>query len=267
MKSDPEAGDDYIRLNEQVLRPGDIILVTQSSKTSAAIRLATLSDISHAMVYVEDRSVIDARPGGVRSSNTQRIFLEAARPVYALRLRTPPTPAQLKVIERELRGKIGTRYSETQAALSLVPAKLEADRRQFCSRLVAQAFDAAGIRLVKNPDFCSPGALKRSKLLKRVANATVAVTAEEMAFFESRTDIPELMHEATNALLEGARTFDAAIEDLDDVIRFVAGHPEHDEALCEILDRSGYLDIWRIEQDKNPWQYDLGLMAKEPPKG
>ena len=267
MKSETNNNADYVRLNEQVLRPGDIILVTQSTKTSARIRLATMSDVSHAMVYVEDRSVIDARPGGVRSSNTQRLFLEAARPVHALRLRTAPTAAQLKVIERELRGKIGTRYSERQAALTLVPAKLAGDRQQFCSRLVAQAYAAAGIALVGNPDFCSPGSLKRSKLLEPIADATVPVTPEEIAFFESREDIPELMHEATNSLLDGARTFDPKIEDLDDLNGFIVDHPEHDEEMCRILVDSGYLDIWKIEQSKNPWQYDLELMNGEPDGG
>ena len=267
MKSESETNADYVRLNEQVLRPGDIILVTQSTKMSASIRLATMSDISHAMVYVEDRSVIDARPGGVRSSNTQRLFLEAARPVHALRLRTAPTAAQLNVIERELRGKIGTRYSETQAALTLVPAKLAADRQQFCSRLVAQAYAEAGINLVRNPDFCSPGSLKRSKLLKPIADATVPLAPEEIAFFESREDIPELMHKATNSLLNGARAFDPKIEDFDDLNHFVAAHPEHDETMCRILEDSGYLDIWKIEQAKNPWQYDLDLMNGEPRGG
>lgn len=267
MKTDLETNTDFVRLNEQVLRPSDIILVTQSTKLSAAIRLVTLSDISHAMVYVEDRSVIDARPGGVQSSNTQRLFLEATRPVHALRLRTAPSAAQLRIIERELRGKIGTRYSETQAALTLVPAKLEADRQQFCSRLVAQAFAAAGIDLVANPDFCSPGTLKQSKLLVSIDNATVPVTPEEIAFFDGRTDMPQLMLEATNALLDGARAYDPAIEDFDDLNRFVASHAEQDEAMCDILERSGYLEIWKIEKAKNPWQYDLDLMNCEPERG
>jgi hypothetical protein len=27
-----------------------------------------------------------------------------------------------------------------------------------------------------------------------------------------------------------------------------------------LLETSGYLSIWQIEQNKNPWQYDLALM-------
>src|SRR3546814_18478450 len=67
------------RLNEEVLKPGDIVLVTQRGGVSSTIRALTLSDISHAMVYIEDSSVIDTRPGGVRSANTHRMFFSAYR--------------------------------------------------------------------------------------------------------------------------------------------------------------------------------------------
>src|SRR3546814_14814957 len=69
------------RLNEEVLQPGDIVLVTQRGGVSSTIRAFTLSDISHAMVYIEDRSVIDARPGGGRSANTQRRVFEDRKSV------------------------------------------------------------------------------------------------------------------------------------------------------------------------------------------
>ena len=37
--------------------------------------------------------------------------------------------------------------------------------------------------------------------------------------------------------------------------------------MCTILERSGYLDIWKVEMAKNPWQYDLDLMHREPKRG
>ena len=41
------------RINDAVLRPGDIILTTSAAKVSKGIRFATGSDISHAMVCVQ----------------------------------------------------------------------------------------------------------------------------------------------------------------------------------------------------------------------
>ena len=263
--SKPSTG--YVRLNEEVLRPGDVILVTQSSAISASIRLMTWSDISHAMVYVEDRSVIDATFAGVQASNAQRLWFEADRPVHVLRLKTSPTPDQLQAIILDLRAKIGTPYSVPQVLATLVPAKISAGRRQFCSRLVAQAFAAAGIKLVAKPDSCTPGRLKRSALLALVPNATVPVSEEEMDFFETIPDLPKIMHNTTNTFLAGVRTIASKVEDFQDVADLLAKHPEHDAAICAAIERSGYLEAWRIEQEKNPWQYDLDLMNSEPQGG
>lgn len=212
MQNTPKPSTGYVRLNEEVLRPGDIILVTQSSAISASIRLMTGSDISHAMVYVEDRSVIDATFAGVQASNTQRLWFEADRPVHVLRLKTSPTPDQLQTIILDLRAKIGTRYSVSQVLATLVPGKISAGRRQFCSRLVAQAFAAAGINLVVKPDSCTPAGLKRSAMLAPVQNATVPVSEEEMDFFESIPDLPKIMHDTTNAFLADVRTIASHVE-------------------------------------------------------
>ena len=267
MQITPNPNTDYVRLNKEALRPGDIILVTQSATISASIRLMTWSDISHAMVYVEDRSVIDATFAGVQASNTQRLWFEADRPVHVLRLKTPPTSEQLQTIILDLRAKIGTRYSVPQVLATLVPAKISAGRRQFCSRLVAQAFASAGIKLVAKPDFCTPGRLKHSALLEAVPNATVSVSEGEMDFFETIPDLPQIMRDATNAFLTDVRTIAPEVEDFQDVADLVASHPEHDAGICAAIERSGYLKVWRIEQEKNPWQYDLRVMNGEPQGG
>jgi hypothetical protein len=267
MQNTPKPSTGYVRLNEELLRPGDIILVTQSSAISASIRLMTWSDISHAMVYVEDRSVIDATFAGVQASNTQRLWFESDRPVHVLRLKTSPTPDQLQAIILDLRAKIGTRYSVPQVLATLVPAKISAGRRQFCSRLVAQAFAAAGIKLVAKPDSCTPGRLKRSALLVPVPNATVPVSEDEMNFFDTIPDLPKIMHDTTNNFLAGVRTIASKVEDFQDVADLLAKHPEQDAAICAAIERSDYLKVWRIEQEKNPWQYDLDLMNGEPQGG
>jgi hypothetical protein len=41
-------------------------------------------------------------------------------------------------------------------------------------------------------------------------------------------------------------------------------HPEHDDDFCRLLETSGYLSLWRIEREKNPWQYDFSLMSAAP---
>ncbi|MDH2399071.1 hypothetical protein QCM77_03665 [Bradyrhizobium sp. SSUT18] len=64
------------KLNPQRLQAGDIILTSGPNKVSKAVRRMTKSEISHAMVYVQHSSLIDATAHGVHSSNLQRLFLE-----------------------------------------------------------------------------------------------------------------------------------------------------------------------------------------------
>ena len=55
------------KLDDGGLRTGDIILTSGSNKMSKAVRRATNSAISHAMIYVQHSSVIDATAEGVHS--------------------------------------------------------------------------------------------------------------------------------------------------------------------------------------------------------
>lgn len=249
------------RLNDAVLTPGDIILTTTTAAISKTIRVATRSDISHAMVYVEDRSVMDATGEGVHARNTQRLYFEDECAVHVMRLRDGISPAQLATVVIYARGQVGAEYSAKEAVLTVLGGARTWTSKQFCSRLVAQAFEAAGIALVSGPNYCSPADLKNSPLLVPVENPTVMVTAEEAAFWEDIEDVPQRMRDAINAVLVGARRYNPKIQTFDDIHAHLIEHPEDDGDFCRLLQTSGYLSIWAIEKGKNPWQYDLGLLS------
>lgn len=252
------------RLNEHVLKPGDIVLTTTTAVVSKAIRIATASDISHAMVCVEDRSVIDATGEGVHARNTQRLFFEEDCSIHVLRLSDGLPDHQLAAVRTYMRGHIGTQYSAKEAMLTVLGGARRWSKKQFCSRLVAQAFASAGIQLVTDPNFCSPANLKDSPLLVSVRDTTVPVTAEEAAWWEGNEDVPQLMREAINAVLGGARVKNSNIQTFDDLHLHLVRHPDCDGDFCRLLETSDYLAVWKVELNKNPWQYDLALMSAVP---
>jgi hypothetical protein len=131
------------------------------------------------MVYIEDRSVIDATSEGVQARNTQRLLFEDGCMIYALRLRDGVSADQLRAICMFFRSKISTQYATKEAIRVVFGGGHEWTKKQFCSRLVAQAFEAAGLMLVGNPNFCAPADLKSSPLLIEVANPAVIVSEEE----------------------------------------------------------------------------------------
>ncbi|MFC5862171.1 YiiX/YebB-like N1pC/P60 family cysteine hydrolase [Acidicapsa dinghuensis] len=252
------------RLNDAVLAPGDIILTTTTAAVSKTIRVATRSDISHAMVYVEDRSVMDATGEGVHARNTQRLYFEDECAVHVMRPRGGISPTQLATIVTYVRGQVGAEYSTKEAVLTALGGARTWTSKQFCSRLVAQAFESAGIALVPDPNYCSPADIKNSPLLVPVGNSTVMVSAKEAAFWEDIEDVPQRMRDAINTVLLGARRHNPTIQTFDDIHAHLIQHPEDDVDFCQLLQISGYLSIWAIEKEKNPWQYDLELLSAGP---
>lgn len=248
------------KLREASLKTGDIILTTTTQAVSKAVRTATKSDISHAMIYVQDHSVIDATAEGVQARNTQRLFFEDDCAIHVLRSRNDLSADEIRAVCNYVWAQVGAQYSTGEAIRSAVGGARRWTRKQFCSRLAAQAYASIGVKLVGDPNFCSPAELKDSPLLVEVQNATSAVTAEEESNWQGREDLPQMMREAINTILDGARKKNKNIQNFDDLHRHLAAHPEDDEYFCDLLEQSGYLTVWRIEKDNNPWQYDIELM-------
>jgi hypothetical protein len=147
----------------------------------------------------------------------------------------------------------------TGAAKSVL-AGFVAGRRQFCSRLVAQAYRAAGVNLVLDADFCHPGEFLKSAALVEVPNVLRNLSAEEEADWREDVDHVQAMRDSTNTLLREARKLSPEIESLKDINAYLMENPEGDAHLVQALRSSGYLQLWRDEFERNSWQYHVALM-------
>jgi hypothetical protein len=247
------------QLDPDKLEPGDIVLTTGNALSSKAVRLATISEISHAMVYVESYSVIDATRDGVQARNIQRTLFEDDATIVGLRLARGITQDEQAKIVEYVRAAVGSEYSIREAIRA--PLKRGSKtRRQFCSRLAAQAYEAAGIKLADNPDFCTPEALRQSPLLNNLVSVTIDVSEESADAIKGKLDVTELMRKAHDFILKGARQLDRSIQSLNDMHQYLVDHPDNDHLILELYRRSGYLNLWQIEQDRNPWMFDLRMM-------
>ena len=234
-------------------------MTTTPEPMSQAIRAITGADISHAMICVAKSCVIDSTGDGVHARNLERIILEPGCAAHVLRREIPLTITQLHAIVSFARAAVGTRYSMSNAAKSVL-AGFEAGRRQFCSRLVAQAYRNAGITLVVDTDFCHPGELLKSPVLVEVPNVLRVISSEEEADRHESIDNVRVMRDSTNALLREARKLSPEIESLNDIDAYLIEHPERDAHLAHALQSSKYLDLWRGEFERNAWQYHVALM-------
>lgn len=246
-------------LDAASLKLGDIILTSSFSLVSKTIRAGIWSDISHALLYVQDHSVIDATRDGVHARNTQRLIMEDGCAVHVLRF-DELTESQLQTVCEYARQQVGTQYSVKEAVQTGLGRAGQQSKKQFCSRLVAQAYFAAGIRLVPNADFCSPKELRDSPLLRNMGDLTVQVSQDYLRQSKSALDITKITADATNAVLKGARRINPSIQSLSDVSQHLITNPKDDDVIADLYEASGYLLIWQVECERSPWQYEVALM-------
>lgn len=171
----------------------------------------------------------------------------------------PLSTDQLRSVVSFARASVGTRYTKTGAAKSVL-AGFVAGRRQFCSRLVAQAYRDAGVNLVSDADFCHPGELLNSAALVEVPNVLRNLSPEDEAYRREDIDHVQAMRDSTNALLQEARKLSPEIESLNDIDAYLVEHPEGDAQLVQALRSSRYLELWRDEFERNSWQYHIAMM-------
>lgn len=248
------------RIKVELLMPGDIILTASRGKVSKAIRLATKGQVSHAMICVQHGSIIDSTDDGLQAHNIQRELYGPDDHVTVLRLQVPPSDLQLGTIIDFARAEIGTRYSKSEAARSVLTGPKPRTRQLFCSRLVARAFAGAGIHLVPDADYCTPEQIRRSPLLAELPDIIETVSPAELVAWAARPNPIADMQETQNRILATARRLDPSVENFSDLDQLVQDHPEWDEEIARVYRESGYLDLWRADFASNPWHYDLDHM-------
>lgn len=251
------------RINIEILQRGDIVLTTSPRKDSGFIRKITRSDISHAMICVAHGSVIDSTGEGVQARNIQKLFYEDECAIYILRPKAPLSPIQVDGIVSYARAATGTSYTKIEAAKSIVPAIAgKGSVKQFCSRMVARAYASADIKLVKNPDFCTPEDLKNSELLIPINIPWIAVSENEVEAIKRVGDTTEGMREKTNKLLSAVRSLNPNVESFNDIDSLVIQRADLDDLIADAFHSSGYLDHWKVELSRFPWRYDALLITQ-----
>ena len=170
---DPGAGGRSIL--GSALQPADIIVSTTSANVSKVIRGGTGSEISHAALYIGDGEIIEAIGEGV-VRRALDVALHDDTLAVAYRAKTI-TPEQAKSVIGYAMPWIGKKYDYTGAAgggakanlalciivlgpVGCVIARnsgLKSKDRFYCSQLVLEAYQRAGLPLINSsPDTSNP---------------------------------------------------------------------------------------------------------------
>lgn len=248
-------------LNHQELNPGDIILQSGTTKFSSIIKNATDSDYSHAMIYVGN-SLIHALTDGVYSINPQRILVTQPNHFKVLRTINPLYEQRKNIIVNHARNLTGSIYSIYEASLSPVLArtkKATKSKQQFCSRLVAQSYQAGGIFIVSNPDFCTPEDINRSSALTEIHGVVRAATEQEITFTQTEDPIREnqrrlLLWLNAARIIFLKRGIDIQTE--NDVDSSLLENKDLDSIICNRIIESGFMTHYDFDKEVNSYRYN-----------
>ena len=246
----------------QKIKTGDIILSRSYSEESRRIRENSKSNYSHAIFYVGASSCLESDGLGVHSQNIQRILFENIDDAIVLRLSKEESRDIISEAIVFARQQIGKEYSPREAirASDKLDIKAIEKNRQFCTRFVAQAFELAGLQIVKNSDYCTPQDLLESKHLIVIESTLNQATEADIKLSNDADNILIHQRNITNTLLEGARNYSGEdIQTLEQLTKFVIHNPEKESSIIRIVEKSGYLNIWELEKINNPWLYDYDL--------
>ena len=173
-------------INAQALQSGDIVLTADNGINSVGIRLATLSPVSHAALYIGDNQIAEAVGSGIRLRSVDAVLLDEATVVV---FRHPKiTAGQALAVKAFSQTHAGEKYNfvgimlqapftleRRLCELPLVPSPvrdfcirgiaavqlgLGRNDQFFCSQFVLEAYRSAGLPLTDaDPRLINPGDL------------------------------------------------------------------------------------------------------------
>lgn len=247
------------------LKPGDILLSHGDGIQAKIIGEATDGNFSHAMLYVGG-TVIHADGNGVYSRNPQRIYSNNKSDLAVYRLKNNLSDDEVEKICKAARSEVGKLYDIKGAISSVMSGKDRSIKnRQFCSKLVALAFDVVNINFGKSIDKITPNDFCRSDLLNLKENLIVAMDDDEYAYATSPDYNLDLQIETFEWLSEArdcSKKRNRIIGSVNDVLQYLVDFPEDDGKFCEIIERSRYYGFSGIDRENNPHRYDF-LLFKE----
>ena len=255
-------------LDTDQLQLGDIILSRDSGDLSVRVRRLSKSDYSHAALVVSLHSCVESRLDGVHSDNIQRLGFEQADDALVLRLREPADLATLDRVMNYARDKVGTSYAsgqEVRQSYGAGTAGAKETNRQFCTRLITQAYAAGGITLVPNPDYCTPADVQHSGQLRVIPDCLrVATDAEVQLVEEAGSALPTEQAGISGEFLRQVQHLTGHdLQTLTQLEQYLITDQTHDTAIAELFAASGYLEIGDRDKAQVPYFYDSAEFVKQ----
>lgn len=270
-------------LDPSKLELGDIIL-TRNKKgiKSWVIRIFTASPFSHAALYVGGNSYMEALGCGVHAQNIFRGTFRKKTDVIVLR-KPGMTPDEKQRVVEFVRYRHGMAYSVPDAIKSglsvilgvKIPFRMK-ENQTFCSQLVASAYEGIGIESFNGRKalFVRPKDIYKEKRFSRIDDVYREITDDEKdvaaqkGLIDIQDEIVSSMMAQIWKVLKKEGVFIKGVSEIDFGISMIANQrrkADADEQIEQIIQKSGYLDMWKFDMDKCPENYSMSELKKAHP--
>lgn len=244
------------------LQRGDIIIDREDSDESRKIRRITRSDYSHARLYVNN-SIMEANGLGVQSVNPQRILYDSFDDVVVLRCK--------EITEEQKINACLFARSEFAKEYGLSGS----DNSQYCFRLVAEAYQYAGIEITKTPTRCNANDFLNSEKLEVVQDMVKEATEKDLEIahgegvlkdkghYNKQTEVAVDMFSRIRAFVQENGGDAASIQDDGRLFSFLVENPKFDTGIAEILRGHEYFQLWKEYERTHPWELNVAQLLSK----
>lgn len=244
------------------LQRGDIIIDREDSEESRKIRRITRSDYSHARLYV-NKSVMEANGLGVQSVNPQRILYDSPDDVVVLRCKEITEEQKIKAC-LFARSEFAKEYGLSGS-----------DNSQYCFRLVAEAYQYAGIEITKTPTRCNANDFLNSEKLEVVQDMVREATEKDLEIaygegvlkdkghYNKQTEVAAEMFSRIRAFVQENGGDAASIQDDGRLFSFLVENPKFDSGIAEILRGHEYFQLWKEHEKTHPWELNVAQLLSK----
>lgn len=249
------------------LQPGDIILDRDSSRESSLIREKTGGSYSHARLFI-GHTIMEAEGLAVQSVNPSRILYENINDAIVLRLKNA-SPQMIKAACIYASSQFGKEYGSARSILRK-PTEDRESNRQLCTRLVAQSYEYGGVKIVDDPNYCTPKEIEESDLLDIVSNPLKEASQDDIKFavsdgimkdqggYNKQSDIISKLYADLRSVCDGSD-----IQEEGQLVDFLINNPQYDSKVYNILKQSQYFLLWQEHKKTHPEEFSIDELKKK----
>lgn len=246
--------------NTASLHPGDILLMNtyHESQRERMERACGSCIYDHTAIYLGDAYLMEANGLGVVMNHifSRGFKNEGDACVMRMKQISPVLIEHIVYNARTFMG-MGFRGDEAETVPKYKDTNQEdTSNRTFCSRMVAQCYNQAGIKLFPNPAYCSPDDFLSCDQLYKVDNPLQPFTSEMERTVMSRQVERDTFENATfwsKKLKDFSKLYGEDVQTPSQLLAVAARHTDKDEEALKLISSNKLYQPVEDRKTNTPW--------------